>query len=241
MRCPRIQNSSGWIARRELAPLSAVLLLVAALWGFIEIADEVVEGETHAVDRRLILALRTSGDLADPAGPQWLEELARDATAMGGVGILGFITLSTAGFLLLQRKGRSALFLLLAVGGGLALSSALKAGFDRPRPDLVPYGSFIYTASFPSGHTTMSAVTYLTLGTLLARFYPQRRLKIYLVTLALVITATVGISRVYLGVHWPTDVLGGWALGIAWAMLCWLIARRLQNRHDIEPETRAAA
>jgi undecaprenyl-diphosphatase len=148
--------------------------------------------------------------------------------------VLSFITLAVAGFLVLQRKTHAALFVLVAVGGGLLLSSLLKMGFDRPRPDLVPHGSVVYTASFPSGHSMMAAVTYLTLGALLARVQPRRSLKLYLLGLAVLLAVAVGVSRVYLGVHWPTDVLAGWALGAAWALLCWTVALRLQRRGQVE-------
>jgi undecaprenyl-diphosphatase len=220
----------------------AVLALVAAtIWGFAELADEVLEGETHAFDEALLLALRNPADPSDPLGPLWLEELIRDFTALGGYGVLVFLVLAAVGFLVLQRQLNAALFLVLAIGGGQLLTSLLKLGFDRPRPDLVPHGTLVQTASFPSGHAMMAAVTYLTLGAILARAQPQRRLKIYLIALAILITMAVGFSRVYLGVHWPTDVLAGWALGAAWALLCWLIAWWLRIRDRPPPEPGRAA
>lgn len=84
-------------------------------------------------------------------------------------------------------------------------------------------------SSFPSGHSKLSAVTYLTLGGLLARMHPQPWVKTYLLLLATLLTFLVGVSRVYPGVHWPTDVLAGWAAGAAWALLCWLFAGWLQQ------------
>ncbi|MFZ0724427.1 MAG: phosphatase PAP2 family protein [Desulfobacterales bacterium] len=224
------------LGRHEPAVLMVVLIIAGSLWGFVKLSDEVIEGETHAVDRKLIIAMRNPGDLSDPLGPKWLEEMGRDFTALGGVGVLSFLTLASAGFLFLQHKNRSAVFLIAAVGLGLALSFLLKSGFDRPRPELVPHESYVYTASFPSGHAMMSAVTYLTLGILLARHQPRRRLKAYLILLALVITLAVGLSRVYLGVHWPTDVLAGWSLGASWALVCWLLARWLERRGKVEQE-----
>ncbi len=116
------------------------------------------------------------------------------------------------------------------------MSTLLKQLFSRPRPDLVPHESFVYTASFPSGHSMMAAVTYLTLGALLARVQPRRQVKAYLLVLAALVTLLVGISRVYLGVHWPTDVLAGWAAGAIWALLSWLVARWLQRRGQVEPD-----
>src|SRR5690606_1729845 len=176
-------------------------------------------------------------DISDPIGPRWLEELVRDVTAFGGTGPLLFITLAAILYLVMLRKYRSSLFLLLAVGGGQLLSSVLKLGFDRARPDLVPHGMHVYTASFPSGHAMMAAVTWLTLGALLARSEARTRIKAFLILLAGTVTLLVGLSRVYLGVHWPTDVLGGWVAGSAWAALCWSFALLLQRRGRIEPET----
>jgi undecaprenyl-diphosphatase len=218
--------------------LILLVLITVGIWGFAELADEVIEGETHSFDEAVLLAMRNPADPADPFGPYWLEELFRDFTALGGVGVLVFITLAVAGFLMLRGHSRATILILAAICGGLLLSSMLKYGIDRPRPDLVPHGSYVYTASFPSGHSMMSAVTYLTLGALLAKVHKRRRDKSYFILLAIFLTVLVGISRIYLGVHWPTDVLGGWAVGASWALICWLAARWLQNRgqvgHDVE-------
>ena len=188
--------------RHELRLLVATILMAASLWGFVEIAEEVTEGETHAVDEAVLLALRAPGDRSDPLGPGWVEELGRDATALGGVGVLTFITLASVVFLVLSGKHRAALYVAAAIAGGIALSFALKSGFDRPRPELVPHGSIVYTASFPSGHSMMSAVVYLTLGALLARMQPKRRLKVYILLLALLLTIVVGVSRMPARI-WP--------------------------------------
>jgi undecaprenyl-diphosphatase len=227
-------GSVGRWAQREFAILATLALAAAAIWGFAELADDVLEGETHAFDERILFALRSASDLSDPRGPGWLEELMRDITGLGGIGILSFITLAVAGFLALDRKTHAALFVVVAVSSGMLLSTALKMGFDRPRPDLVPHGALVYTASFPSGHATVSAVAYLTLGALLARVQARRVLKLYVLGLAILLTVAVGASRVYLGVHWPTDVLAGWAIGAAWALCCWAAALWLQRRGQVE-------
>jgi undecaprenyl-diphosphatase len=235
--------SVGRWAEREFTVLAALALAAAALWGFVELAGEVLEGETRAFDERILLALRSPADPSDPLGPGWLEELMRDVTGLGSTGVLTFITLAAAGFLALDRKTHAALLVVAAVGGGMLLSTLLKMGFDRPRPDLVPHGTLVYTASFPSGHATLSAVAYLTLGALLARVQPRLVLKLYLLGLAILLTVSVGVSRVYLGVHWPTDVLAGWALGAAWALFCWAAALWLQRRGQVEspgPDPEAA-
>ncbi len=240
---PIVGPVGGWMRRaatrlggQEPAILWALGLASLAAWAFVALANEVSEGDTRAIDRAILLALRTPGHPADPLGPPWLEEMMRDFTALGGVAVLALIVLAVVGFLLLRRKRRTALLVLVASGGGIVLSSVLKFGFERPRPELVPHGSIVYTSSFPSGHSMMSAIVYLTLGALLARAQPDRRLKAYLILLSVGVTLLVGFSRIYLGVHWPTDVLAGWTAGAAWALTLWWLARRLQQRHTIERE-----
>ena len=220
-------------ARHHFASL-ALLIFGFGLFAFIGVADEMLEGDTVRLDRWLLLALRASGDPGDPLGPAWLEEMFRDFTALGGIGVLGLLTLVSIGYLWLQGLPRVALFVLSAIVGGLLLSLALKNGFDRPRPDLVAHGSMIYTSSFPSGHSMLSAVVYLTGGALLAVAHAARRVRIYLIGCSVLATLLVGVSRVYLGVHWPSDVLAGWAAGAAWAAACWLVAQWLQQGGRLE-------
>lgn len=228
----------SWLGQHELAVLVMLALVAGGIWGFMVIAEAVVEGETHAFDRMVLLAMRDAADPSDPLGPRWLEETVRDFTALGSTGILIFLTLSVAGFLVQQREYRMTWLVLMAVGGGMVLTTLLKEGFGRPRPDLVPHGAFVTSASFPSGHAMVSAATYLTLGALLARTQSRRRLKAYLLLLAILLAFMVGVSRVYLGVHWPTDVLAGWAAGAVWAIVSWLVARWLQRRGIVEGEKR---
>lgn len=231
-----VLRSMRWIGSRELSTLIFVLLLAGGLWGFVELADTVREGEARAIDRRILLGLREADDLANPLGPKWLEETGRDLTALGGMSLLSLISLAVAGFLFLVGKWRVAIFLVVSVGGAFAASLLLKLAFDRPRPDLVPHAAYVYTSSFPSAHAMTSAATFLTLGALLARVHRDWRIKAYFLSVAVFVTVVVGISRVYLGVHWPTDVLAGWTLGACWSIGCWLIALRLQDRGELEGE-----
>ena len=195
---------------------------------------------TRDFDEAVLLALRSPADPADPVGPRWVEEMVRDVTSLGSTAVLTLITIAVLGFLIMDRKRGAAWLVLVSIAGGTALSTALKLGFERPRPDLVAHLVEVHTLSFPSGHAMLSAVTYLTLGALLARVQPRRRLKAYILSVAVALTLLVGFSRVYLGVHWPTDVLAGWCAGAAWAMGCWLVAAWLQSRGQVEqdgPET----
>jgi undecaprenyl-diphosphatase len=216
--------------------LFAIVLVAAGLFFFFELAEEVIEGETRTFDETILLAFRNPADPSDPLGPRWVEEMMRDITALGSTVVLTFVSLGVAGFLHMTGKRGAALLVIAAVIGGSLLSSGLKVGFERARPDLVPHGTTVYTKSFPSGHSFLSAVVYLTLGALLARVQPKRRLKIYLLGLAALLTVAVGLSRVYLGVHWPTDVLAGWTVGATWALLCWLVALWLQSRGSVEED-----
>ncbi|MBC2601963.1 phosphatase PAP2 family protein [Puniceicoccus vermicola] len=211
------------------------ILLCAGIWGFTEIAEYAMGGDSHAIDRKILLSMRSSADASDPAGPEWLEELGRDFTALGGTGVLTLVTFAVTGYLVLIGKKRVAGFLILSVVLGLVMSSLLKGGFDRPRPDLVPHGSHTYTSSFPSGHSMMAAVCYLTLASLLCAVHTERRIKMYLLSIAFLLTILIGVSRVYLGVHWPTDVVAGWLAGALWAFTAWRIARWFQSRRQLEP------
>jgi undecaprenyl-diphosphatase len=185
--------------------------------------------------------MRSAADPADPLGPRWLEELVRDVSSLGSVAVIAFATLAVTGFLLAAGKRRTGLLLVASIAGGALASYLLKELYDRPRPDLVPHATYVISRSFPSGHAALSAVAYPTMGALLARVQPRRLVRVYVLGLAALIAFCVGASRVYLGVHWPSDVAGGWAFGCAWALLAWLLTRRLQRRGAVEPAPDASA
>jgi undecaprenyl-diphosphatase len=219
---------------REPVLLFSSFLVLVALLGFIKVSAEVIEGDTDAFDKWAVRALRQAEDLSVPVGPPWLQEMGRDATALGGIGSLTFLTLIVAGYLLLAGKPRMMWFMLAASSSGLGISMMLKYLISRPRPDVVPHLSIVHTSSFPSGHSMLSAVVYLTLGALLAASIPSTRLKVYVLFVAILLSAIVGMSRIYLGVHYPTDVLAGWIAGFGWALACWLVAHWLQRHHRLE-------
>ncbi len=230
-------KKSGWRHRLHDPRLGPVELLPIALlggaagsfWAFLSLANEVIEGDTRALDERLLLSLRTPGFPSDPLGPPWLEEAGRDFSALGGTGVMVFLVVTVTVFLALVRRRAEAVILVVATLGALGLELVLKDWYDRPRPDLVPHAARVFSASFPSGHATMAAAVFLTIEALLASTQPQPRIKIYIASVAVLLTTVVGVSRVYLGVHWPTDVLAGWTLGAAWAAICWAAAIRLRR------------
>ena len=215
----------------EIWLLGSLLLIAGLLLIFIFIAQDVFEGETVAFDRAAILAFRSAGNISDPVGPPWVEEAVRDITALGSIIVVVILSGAVIFYLLLLGRRGPALLLLISLAGGTALNDLLKYIFDRPRPDLVLHNAQVFTSSFPSGHAAVSAVVYLTLGALLARDAPSIAVKIYVMAVAILIVFLVGVSRVFLGVHYPTDVLAGWCIGSAWALICWLAADRLQHRH----------
>lgn len=213
--------------RRWLEPrlLSATAMVTGSLWAFIEVASNVLDDQTRSIDTAILLSLRAPGNPDDPLGPAWVQEMVRDLTALGSPVVLGVLVAVTVIFLLLARRRRTALFVAAATTGGALLSMLLKQVFNRPRPELVPHGTLVFSASFPSGHALLAAVVYFTLAALVARVLPTRRLKLFLLAVAVFLTVLVGVSRIYLGVHWPSDVFGGWCAGAAWALGCWLLAQ----------------
>ncbi|WP_336962990.1 phosphatase PAP2 family protein [Sphingobium aquiterrae] len=219
-----------WGKRVDNRILLVFLLLAVAIFIFLKIASEIVEGDTLAFDRVILRSLRSAADPSVPVGPGWLKVAVIDLTSLGGVTVLTLITLLAAGYLWARRRAGTALFLIVAVEGGALLASLLKSGFARPRPNLVAHLVDVHTASFPSGHAMNSAIAYLTLGTLLAGAQPDQRARAYIMSVAVALTLMIGFSRVYLGVHWPSDVIAGWCVGGSWAAICSLTARALQRR-----------
>jgi undecaprenyl-diphosphatase len=207
-------------ARRvELRLMLAGLAVFGSIWGFLYVLDEVQEGGAARFDSAVLLAFRRPGQLATPVGPRWLQETARDVTALGGFTVLTLVVVLAVALLWLHRRRAQASVLVLAVLGGELLAQAIKVVVGRTRPDLVPHLDIVYSSSFPSGHSALSPIVYLTLAALVAAGEGRRAQKVLLLAAALVLVLAIGVSRVYLGVHWPTDVLAGWALGAAVAVV----------------------
>jgi undecaprenyl-diphosphatase len=213
--------------------VAGAVVFAFALWVVIEMADDAVPGQYLALEGRILRAFRQPDDLARGLGPPWVTPAVRDLTALGGVPVLALLVALVLGFLVLRKRYRATLLILGATVGGVLVTEAIKVIAQRDRPEVVPHLMEATSKSFPSGHSMMSSTVYLTLGVLLGQTMGRRREKTYLVCAALLVTMLVGLSRLYLGVHYPTDVLAGWCAGIAWALLFWFLAWWLQRRGQL--------
>ena len=221
---------SGRFARlAEPLILFALALASLAATIFLGIAEEVTAGDTQAIDHWLMQWLRHPGDPHAAIGPAWLLIVSRDITALGDIAILALVVLAVSVFLLLARRPRMAGYVLAATVSGALLVALLKGFFERERPPFALPEIHVVTSSFPSGHAAMSTLVYLTLAALLANLITDIRLKAYVLCIALTVSLLIGLSRVYLGVHWPSDVAAGWAIGAAWALAWWSLAQLLPN------------
>ena len=218
---PTVSRAAAF-ARREALAVAALMGLALLVASFIEIADDVAEGDTLAIDRSVLLALREVGRASDPIGPAWLTTAAADLTSLGSIAVLTLVVMVMVGLFVSLGHRRQASIMLLASLGGLAWSESMKALFNRSRPEEIYRVVEAVNASFPSGHTILSASVYLTLGALVSSFATKRRVRAFALVTAIIVAVLVGLSRVFLGVHWASDVLGGWCLGGAWALACWL-------------------
>lgn len=226
------------ILRYDVFYLFVLLFIFILFWSALGLSDIIERGRIQSFDEYIIVMLRQAEDPSKLRGPEWLRDFMRDITALGGTPVLTLFTLGVVGYLLLRKNYRSMWLVLIATLSGLGMSMFLKFSFNRARPDIVPPLMMETTPSFPSGHSMMSAVIYLTLAALLTRLETSNKVRIYTMSVALFFVFLIGISRVFLGVHYPTDILGGWTFGVVWALLCWYIARYLQKRGTIEePES----
>jgi undecaprenyl-diphosphatase len=164
-----------------------------------------------------------------------------DLTALGGPTVIALVVLAVIGFLVLQTRYWTAFFIFMTAVTGEIVSFGMKSVFARPRPSIAPHLREAYSSSFPSGHAMQSAIIYLTLGAMLMRITEGRLTKIYCCTVAMLLTFLVGLSRVWLGVHYPTDVLAGWIVGLFWASVCWLAAQHYEVRAGIKAERQKPA
>lgn len=231
VRIPHVRRIHKFITA-EAGLLFSIAAVSGLILSFLQIADLVEENEIEIFDQAILMAFRDPADIDRIIGPLWLQEMVRDITAVGSFVLLGLVVAGVCIYLVMQRLRAEAMLVLVSVLGGTLLSTILKATYDRPRPDLTAM-SHQFTASFPSGHAMLSAVTFLTIGVLLSKLAPNRALRVYAFSAAIFLTFIVGLSRIYMGVHFPSDVLAGWCLGAAWALLCSAVATLLQRRGEV--------
>ncbi|WP_417424599.1 phosphatase PAP2 family protein [Hoeflea sp.] len=218
-------------------PVLLMGVVTLGLFAFISIADEMAEGEIRNIDETLFLLLRVPGDPSTPLGPEWLQEIALEVTAVGGFPLIILTLAAVTGFFIVTKRYGAALYAVLSVGSGALLSQTLKQYYARPRPDLVDHLDNVHTLSFPSGHALVTTVAYLTLAALVIGYLDDRRARAYVLLVAIFVAVLVGVSRVYLGVHWPSDVAAGWALGAAWASFSWLIVHFLKRNRNLKMDS----
>ncbi len=202
--------------RHTLQPVTLSIVAAVALAVFAGLAWWVIYTPVPGLDEAIIKGLRHANDLADPIGPGWLEEGMRDITALGSNWALLYLSAISAAWLAITGRGKMAVQLGVGILAALAVTFALKHGFTRPRPDLVGHGTRVFTSSFPSAHAMMSFITYFTLAVIIIRLSNKPDIRGLVFGLAALTTLLIGFSRIYLGVHWPTDILSGWAAGLVW-------------------------
>ena len=207
-----------------------ILLLVGTVGLALHIAEEILEGDVFASDRAILLALREPADLTRPIGPAWLLQSARDVTALGGFTLLWMFGVAGVVYLLMRRRRAEAGWIAVSLAGSALINSAMKSVFHRARPDVVPHLVEVSSASFPSGHAMSAAAIYLTLGVMLAETDPRPLGRTFIMGFMTLLSVTIGVTRVYLGVHWPSDVVAGWCLGAAWALIVFAANRWLRRR-----------
>lgn len=228
-------RTAGW---NEGVRLLGGVTFLGAVMLFVALARLAPKGTYQALELQFMESMRRDGQ---PLGPFWALSAVRDLTALGSAVFVILMILLILGYLCLRRRYRLALLLALATAGGEILNTSLKNTFERARPEAALRLVDVSSTSFPSGHAMAASIFYLTVGLVLARAAERRREQTYFLVTAMLLTFLTGFSRVYLGVHYPTDVLAGWAAGTAWALLCCYVADRLARRGALRAEPVAAA
>ena len=201
-------------------------VMIIGLLGFAAIAYLVSTDATTAFDLSVMSHFIERGETVSPLGPPWVEEIFLELTALGGGTVLTLVALLVLTGLFITRQRGAGLTLMATLFSGTIIPYGLKFLFDRPRPDLVAHLDRTFTASFPSAHATVSMIYWISIATIIARFIDHAILRRFIYYSAFSLVILIGLSRIYLGVHWPSDVVAGWLLGLAWAAFCWLLANR---------------
>jgi undecaprenyl-diphosphatase len=213
--------------------LGAAVVLAGA-WGFLRMANLIEDHGGHPLDEAILRWFRQQAEPGILRGPAWTGEAMRDLTALGSPLVLALLTTVTSGYLVVSRRPHAALFVTLSAAGGGGLNFLLKEWYDRPRPEVVPQLTQVSGLSFPSGHAQISTIVFLTVASMMARLATTPARRVYILGSALCLAILVGISRVALGVHYPTDVLAGWVVGVVWSLVLAGLVRLLQRARWIE-------
>lgn len=223
------------IKRIDFQLLLSLLIILLLVLLFRQIANWIDAGATDRIDTELLRLCRDDTPEMNPRGSPRFVGAVRDFTALGSGTILTLLVIIVSLFYFLQRRWRTGLFLLVTSTLGWGLMEWIKDVYARPRPTVVSHLVAESSYSFPSGHAKMSAVVYLTLGAILAQRSRRRSVKVFWLSLAILLTLCIGCTRVYLGVHHPSDVLAGWIAGTSWALFVFLIARLWRDRYQLLP------
>jgi len=229
-----IGDGLGWVkqlsSRIEIALLAVWIVVAGALWSFLAIGSEMQEGELTGFDRSVLEALRQNGDTHKAIGPHWLIESMRDVTALGGVTLVTVVTVLAVTLLLGHKQKNQAVVLAIFIPLAQLSSGLFKDVYDRARPSFAIFGDLPTSMSFPSGHSTVATATYFLLAVIVSSLETNRSMKVLAFAVAALLSLAIGFSRVFLGVHWPSDVIAGWCLGAAWAMIAAVVLRALKKR-----------
>lgn len=201
--------------------LAGAAVAVAGTYAFARFASHVSSGRTQAFDDAV---LRWLGDHRSPA----LEPVMLEMTFLGTGSVVVTIVAVSALFLWLTKHRYSAVLLLISTLGGIALNSLLKMGFARPRPQLFDWGMHVVSSSFPSGHAMSAAVVYGTVAYLAARLQRRHLHRVLTMLCAAIVIVMIAITRLYLGVHYPSDVFAGIIIGLSWAAFCMATLEAIQ-------------
>ncbi|OYX63894.1 MAG: phosphatase PAP2 family protein [Novosphingobium sp. 32-60-15] len=209
----------------RISPTHALMATALCWAGFAVVTAAVLTGRSEGIDSAGLLFWRRGATLL-PVGPEWLLEAVRDLTALGGVFLRNLIALGAIVALVFLRLRREAVLLAATIAGGWIVNTLVKLAVGRPRPLIVPHLTDAGGQSFPSGHSFNAAVVYIAIALAFAAMSPKRSVRWTLISLAIVLSMGVAVSRVWLGVHFPSDVMAGWLGGAGWAFLAVAMLQR---------------
>ena len=201
--------------------LAGAIIAIVATWGFAELAGHVRSGSTAAFDDTILMWFGRHH-------VKWLDAAMLEITALGTGAVVLMVVAVSGMFLWLTEHRYSALLLMIATAGGIVLNGLLKIGYGRPRPQIFAWGTTAVSWSFPSGHAMSATIVYGTVAYLAARLQRRRAQRVATLICAATFILLIAVSRLYLGVHYPSDVIAGIIIGLGWAAFCMATLEALQ-------------